>query len=129
MATQHIDRLSQTLSSALSARLKQDAMRLSHFSQRLTASLAGATQRFDLRLGAVSAALPKAAARMLERAGNRLERAASRLALLSPYSVLERGYSLTTDSAGRVVKDASTLSPGDLITTRLAAGSVNSRVV
>ena len=128
VATQHIDRLSQTLSGALSARLKQDALRLSHLSQRLTASLAGATQRFDLRLGAVCAALPKAAARMLERAGNRLERAASRLALLSPYSVLERGYSLTTDSAGRVVKDASTLSPGDLITTRLAAGCVKSRV-
>jgi exodeoxyribonuclease VII large subunit len=60
---------------------------------------------------------------------NRFARAETKLALLSPYSVLERGYSLTVTKDGAVVKDASTLSPGERITTRFSKGEAVSEVV
>ena len=53
---------------------------------------------------------------------------ASKLSVLSPYSVLDRGYSLTTDESGAVLKDASSVSPGSLLHTRLAKGAVVSVV-
>ena len=51
------------------------------------------------------------------------------LSALSPLRVLERGYSLTTrDSDGTVVRAAADVQPGDLIATRLADGTIRSRV-
>lgn len=46
----------------------------------------------------------------------------AKLELLSPYSVLERGYSITTDMDGHAVRDASALSSGDKIRTKFASG-------
>lgn len=53
----------------------------------------------------------------------------SMLSALSPYAVLERGYSLTTDGDGNVVRNASSVKPGDRLTTRLAEGVIVSEVV
>ncbi|HET6880673.1 MAG TPA: exodeoxyribonuclease VII large subunit [Pirellulales bacterium] len=48
---------------------------------------------------------------------------------LSPLGVLGRGYSLTQHlQDGRLVRDAATLSPGDLLSTRFACGRALSRV-
>ncbi len=66
--------------------------------------------------------------RTLEVKALRLETFNSKLMLLSPYSVLERGYSLTTDSSGAVVKNASDVKDGDVLKTRLAKGSIVSVV-
>jgi len=59
---------------------------------------------------------------------HRFAEARSKLALLSPYGVLDRGYSLTTDASGAVIRDAATLKPGDAIVTRFASGSAASVV-
>ncbi len=59
---------------------------------------------------------------------SRVERLADKLALLSPYGVLERGYSLTTAADGTVVRDAAVLKPGDRIATRFAGGTAESVV-
>ncbi len=64
----------------------------------------------------------------LEIKGLRLDALNSKLMLLSPYSVLDRGYSLTTDASGAVVKNASDVKCGDVLKTRLANGSVLSVV-
>jgi exodeoxyribonuclease VII large subunit len=64
------------------------------------------------------------------RARDRLAAAAGRLESLSPLAVLGRGYSVTQHSAtGRIVTDASTLTIGDELTTRLAHGVVASQVM
>jgi exodeoxyribonuclease VII large subunit len=53
----------------------------------------------------------------------------SRLRLLSPESVLSRGYSITTDAAtGSVLRDAQRAQPGQTLRTRLHRGEVWSRV-
>jgi exodeoxyribonuclease VII large subunit len=50
------------------------------------------------------------------------------LDLVSPLGVLKRGYSLTTNEKGRVIKSSDELAVGSLIKTRLAQGSITSRV-
>jgi exodeoxyribonuclease VII large subunit len=47
---------------------------------------------------------------------------------LSPLKVLERGYSITRDENGRVIKDPKEVKTGDELTTKLANGEVKSRV-
>jgi exodeoxyribonuclease VII large subunit len=54
-----------------------------------------------------------------------LERLAQQLA---PQRTLERGFSLTRDAAGRLVRDPASLRPGDRLQTELSGGVVHSRV-
>ncbi len=53
---------------------------------------------------------------------------AGRLNALSPLAVLERGYSITFDSQGRILKSAAGLKAGDALQTKLHRGSLKSRV-
>jgi exodeoxyribonuclease VII large subunit len=57
-----------------------------------------------------------------------VRRFAGQLQALSPWAVLQRGYSVTLDAAGHVVQSARALRPGDAMTTRLADGRVTSVV-
>lgn len=50
------------------------------------------------------------------------------LASLSPLAVLGRGYALVFNEAGELLKSAAALNADQLITTRLASGSVESRI-
>ena len=63
------------------------------------------------------------------RAEAKVEKLSSNLELLSPYAVLERGYSLTTDADGLVVFDAGSVKSGEKLHTRFASGSIDSVVV
>lgn len=58
----------------------------------------------------------------------RLTTAAARLDALNPHAVLERGYAIATDQAGRIVRDAADLALGDLLRVRLASGQAETRV-
>ena len=63
-----------------------------------------------------------------QRAENRLKTCAAGLNHLSPYGVLERGYSITMDDSGHVVRGVKGLAEGTRLTTRLADGSATSVV-
>jgi exodeoxyribonuclease VII large subunit len=47
---------------------------------------------------------------------------------LAPERTLERGFSLTRDAAGRLVRQQNQIRSGDLVTTRVAGGDFKSRV-
>ena len=51
------------------------------------------------------------------------------LVLLSPQNTLFRGYSITTDKSGRIIKSIKSVVVGDLIGVKLANGSLRSKVV
>jgi exodeoxyribonuclease VII large subunit len=60
---------------------------------------------------------------------SRLQTLDARLRLLGPEQVLARGYSITTDAvSGKVLRDASEVSSGQRLKTRLKVGEVRSRV-
>ena len=52
----------------------------------------------------------------------------SSLEHLSPMQVLARGYSVVRDAQGRIVRQASSLTPGDALDISLASGGVKARV-
>ncbi len=47
---------------------------------------------------------------------------------VSPQRVLERGFSMTRDGAGKILRRSQDAQPGDQLSTRLAEGEVKSRV-
>lgn len=126
--SQHLDRLSDALAASMRSRMERTSEHLAAASRSLSASLRTGVESASMRVSHLTGRLPRAVSIACERAEARLERDRSRLSLLSPYAVLERGYSLTTDASGGVVRDAGALRPGDMITTRLMQGTVRSCV-
>ncbi|MFO0952934.1 MAG: exodeoxyribonuclease VII large subunit [Isosphaeraceae bacterium] len=104
---QHLDRLGDRLARAGEWHLDDARARLEDLSDRATRALT----------------------RTLDDRRHSLSRLAARLEALSPLAVLSRGYSLTLHPDGRPVRGSAEVRPGDLLTTRLAAGQVVSRVV
>jgi exodeoxyribonuclease VII large subunit len=58
----------------------------------------------------------------------RAERMGRALEMLSPLAILERGYALVFDSAGRLVKDAAQVQAGQEISARVARGEIRATV-
>jgi exodeoxyribonuclease VII large subunit len=57
-----------------------------------------------------------------------IEGAAARLALLDPVNLLRRGWTISRDADGSIVRSVTDVAPGDLITTELADGRLTSRI-
>ena len=101
-------------------------------------SLHRALEQFDPRhrLGRIRAnlltqrgRLDAVAARRLHAAQSRFRGAAARLGGLSPLAVLGRGYAVCWDGdRTRIVRDASTLAPGEAIRVTLERGELRARV-
>ena len=104
------------------------AQRVDQLSDALGASLEIALANSERRLARVTPRLEPALKLCMQRAEARVQKAEAQLRAYSPYGVLERGYSLTTADDGSVVKDASVLKNGDVLTTRFAKGTVSSVV-
>jgi exodeoxyribonuclease VII large subunit len=64
----------------------------------------------------------------LEQKKHRVNNAGTRLALLSPENTLRRGYSITMDASGKVIRSAEKVKAGEKLRTRLAHGEISSRV-
>jgi exodeoxyribonuclease VII large subunit len=73
--------------------------------------------------------LGECAARQLGRRRERLSSAAALLGTLSPEATLARGYSITRDADGRIVRSAAVLAPGDTLRTRFRDGEAESVVI
>ena len=95
---------------------------------RLGAHLKEVAAVFERRLQRVALRLDPAMASAYQRAESRLKTAAAGLRHLSPYGVLERGYSITLNAEGRVVRGVDGLAPGTRLTTHLADGTAISVV-
>jgi exodeoxyribonuclease VII large subunit len=50
------------------------------------------------------------------------------LEAVGPEAVLARGYSVTTDAAGRLIRRSDAVSTGDDVVTRVAEGTIHSTV-
>ncbi|TMI38517.1 MAG: exodeoxyribonuclease VII large subunit, partial [Betaproteobacteria bacterium] len=57
-----------------------------------------------------------------------LERFQATLASVDPTAVLARGYSITRNAVGEVIRDAAVVKEGEVVRTTLARGSLESEV-
>ncbi len=80
--------------------------KLAHLSQKLTSTVAGKVNQHT----------------------NRVSELASMLRTLGPESVFARGFSVTLDSDGTIIKDAKNIKGGDAITTKFHQGKATSIV-
>lgn len=91
---------------------------------RLRAQLAGKHDRF----GRARAALLRVRVLKVQQAQDRLASASRQLRVLSPDGTLARGYSITTDSKGRIIRRAGEVAAGELIRSRVTDGTIESQV-
>ena len=119
--------LSQQIPSLYSLVKSRQETRLDRLQSSLQLSVSRRLQDERHRLDILSHNLPPIAERKLLKEHHRLDLLREKLEALNPELLLRRGYSITL-SAGKIVKDASLLHPGDLIETRLQKGTVHSVV-
>src|ERR1700693_2139402 len=81
------------------------------------------------RLEAADTAIVQLVRLRLTRAHGRLDPLIAHLTQLSPLKILERGYALVTDAAGRIVKEPANAPVGSEIDVRLAKGQIAARVI
>ena len=84
-------------------------------------------ERHRERLASESARLRRSAALLVERRRAGLDRSAAKLRALSPLATLERGYAIVRHE-GAVVREATTLAPGDEVDVRVAEGGFSGTV-
>ena len=124
------DRLQQIAShiyNGISVRLQRERSRLQLCRQRIPTSSVRRLSEARLQLVGARKDLHRAVDALLTRQRHRLELLQQRITDASPQKQLARGYSITLKD-GRAVKDTSTLHPGDILTTRMYKGEIQSIV-
>jgi exodeoxyribonuclease VII large subunit len=126
-----LEALRQALPAALVQRVKVARGQLEALAQSY--ALRHPEQRVAMsrqRLDDLAARLLPAGAHRFALARERLAAFAGRLESLSPLKVLERGYSVTLrERDGKVLKKAEDAEPGENIQTKLAQGTIVSKVI
>jgi len=121
----------------LNFRLEKAERRLIERHRRRWERASAAVRHYDVRrvltgieqeLVSSKAALTSAIKTTLFRNRSRLEQIEHQLKALSPVAILERGYALVFDAAGKLLKDSAQVQSGDEISARLAKGTVTARV-
>ncbi|MDT8427226.1 MAG: exodeoxyribonuclease VII large subunit [Pseudomonadales bacterium] len=110
--TQILQTRHQTLK-ALARHLKHPGRKLQDHAQTL--------DRLESRLH-------QATLRFLQQQATRLHALGRSLDSVSPLQTLHRGYSITRDQTGQVLRHNKNLSPGQLITTQLESGKILSKI-
>jgi len=86
-------------------------------------------QQYEQELDDLIKDLAKSMKHIVDITQGKLENLWGKLHALSPFAVLDRGYSITTKiETKKVLKDIKELKTGDLIKTRLKKGEINSKI-
>jgi len=126
---QRLDELEQRLERLIRQRLRHGHIQLAKQSAHLRHAspvlrLASANGRLQRAEVAISATVQ----RRLERLRAQLTLAAGKLDAISPLATLQRGYAIVTTPEGHVITDSRSLTIGQHIQARLAAGRVRASV-
>jgi exodeoxyribonuclease VII large subunit len=110
---------------ALDAAMHRSDAAASRVEQAATVHLHTARQRVDRAAGSVGGRAP----RVLADAERHLDAIAARVTALDPAQVLARGYSITRDESGALVRSARAIEVGRRLITTVADGEIASEVV
>lgn len=125
---QQLDYASDSLTKAISLVLERSDTKLNDLSRRLDLNFKSQLDSFSNRFSNCRESLQRTLGLAHERANTRLEALKRELNLLSPYSVLERGYSLVTLPDGSVVKSVDNVTINSELFVKFADGAANVKV-
>ncbi len=108
--------------------LQQRHARLQVVGQRLQSSLRRRLDAGRSRLQRAAAGLPRIVQHDVTRRRDRLDTLDRTLQAMGPVSVLERGFSMTTDESGAVVRTTAGVEPGVRLVTHLVDGRIETLV-
>jgi exodeoxyribonuclease VII large subunit len=95
---------------------------------RLTALPTRVVRAHDRHLDDVVRRLSVRAPRALDDHARALDALGARLALLDPVNLLRRGWTISRDSDGNIIRSAADIEPGAIMSTELADGRLTSRI-
>jgi exodeoxyribonuclease VII large subunit len=111
----------------------QDAVResqqtLDWLSERAARALQNTLEHEKQRLDRTRGNLAHNMQMHVQRSVQDIRRYETQLRALNPLAVLQRGYSVTRTADGQIISNVEQIKPGDIITTTLSDGSVESRI-
>ena len=118
----------EAISARVQAVVDLTSGRLDVIAHRIATSTRGVVERSDERLRGSTRRLALAARARLDRAEVRLDASEGHVRLLDPVHTLARGWSITRNGRGEVVRSAGDASPGDELVTTVANGTIRSTV-
>lgn len=124
-----LERLRQRMNVAVDSQLKRAVQRQQRVIQRLNQhNPQPRIYRAQTRIQQLEYRLAENLRARLSSTRERFGNAVTHLEAVSPLSTLARGYSVTTASDGKVLKQTKQVKAGDVLTTRLSDGWVESEV-
>jgi len=124
----HLLEMQSSLANAIPLFLQQVLDRFARISDRVTRGVPERVLREEKRLSDLHNRASQEANLYILKNQHALDLIAQRLDALNPERILERGYSLTTTSEGRILTSSEELTSGSLIVTRFKEGIVTSRI-
>jgi len=121
----------------LTYRIEKSERRLLELHRRRWESAAAAVRHYDVRrvLAGIRKELDSHVAAMIAATRNQLlqqrahlDRVTRQIEALSPLAILDRGYALVFDSAGKLLKDSTAVAAGNEISARLSRGTLTAIV-
>lgn len=120
-----VNQLRSSMYDALIGRLNTIKLRIAAFSPAAAhAQLESRLNRVRMTLDSDTVSLSHRMESLISARKSKAELLRHKIMALSPLSVLERGYSITSDSQGRTVRSASQVSCGDKLTLTLKDGKI-----
>ena len=124
-----LERLHQRMNVAIDGQLKRTSQRQSRLLQRLNQqNPQPCIHRAQTRIQQLEYRLAENVRSRLSATRERFGNAVTHLEAVSPLSTLARGYSVSTANDGKVLKKVKQVKTGDVMTTRLEDGWVESQV-
>ena len=124
-----LERLRQRMNVAMDTQIKRAVSRQQRVTQRLNQqNPQPKIYRAQTRIQQLEYRLAETLRARLSTTRERFGNAVTHLEAVSPLSTLARGYSVTTATDGKVLKQTTQVNTGDVLTTRLSDGWVESEV-
>ncbi len=124
-----INQLRSAMYDALYVKLNAVKLRLAAFSpENARLQLDSRLNRFRMQLDSSTTEMQHLMHNSFRLQASKAELLKNKIMALSPLSVMERGYSIVTDSEGRTLKSTSLISNGDIISVTMADGRVTAKV-
>ena len=124
-----LERLQQRMRNALDSQFRQASVRQQRLTQRLNnQNPQPKIHRAQTRVQQLEFRLAQAIQSRMSQTRERFGTAITHLEAVSPLATLSRGYSVTTASDGKVLKQTTQVHKGDMLTTRVKDGWLESEV-